>query len=225
MTLPAYEKLGVFYLGRECDPTRSSWATKLLYDSRDLTTHAVCIGMTGSGKTGLCLSLLEEAALDGIPAIAIDPKGDIANLALTFPGLRPEDFKPVGRCRAKRHARASPSTSLPRRRPKPGARGSSEWGEDGARIQRLRDAASVDDLYARFDVGAAAVDPAFAQRTGCRRPLAMRPRSRNASARRSRACSACSVSTPTRSAAANSCCSRRCSMPPGARARASTSPR
>src|SRR5580765_4478154 len=90
-----YEKLGVFYLGREFDPKANALKDDLvLYDSRDLTTHAVCIGMTGSGKTGLCVSLLEEAALDGIPAIAIDPKGDIANLALTFPQLRGEDFKP-----------------------------------------------------------------------------------------------------------------------------------
>jgi polynucleotide 5'-kinase involved in rRNA processing len=85
MTLPSYERLGVFYLGREYDPTSQQVGADLLYDSRDLTTHAVCIGMTGSGKTGLCVSLLEEAALDGVPAIAIDPKGDIGNLLLTFP--------------------------------------------------------------------------------------------------------------------------------------------
>ena len=65
-----------------------------MYDSRDLTTHAVCVGMTGSGKTGLCISLLEEAALDGIPALVIDPKGDIANLMLTFPGLSAAEFQP-----------------------------------------------------------------------------------------------------------------------------------
>ena len=94
MTLPSYERLGVFYLGREYDPATQQIGADLLYDSRDLTTHAVCIGMTGSGKTGLCLSLLEEAALDGVPAIAIDPKGDIGNLLLTFPELRAEDFRP-----------------------------------------------------------------------------------------------------------------------------------
>ena len=94
MALPNYEKLGTFYLGREYDPATQQLGEELLYDSRDLTTHAVCVGMTGSGKTGLCLSLLEEAAIDGIPAIAIDPKGDIANLALTFPQLRAEDFRP-----------------------------------------------------------------------------------------------------------------------------------
>jgi DNA helicase HerA-like ATPase len=66
-----------------------------LYDSKDLVTHAVCVGMTGSGKTGLCVGLLEEAAIDGIPAIVIDPKGDLANLLLTFPQLRGEDFSSV----------------------------------------------------------------------------------------------------------------------------------
>ena len=66
----------------------------LLYESKDLTTHAVCVGMTGSGKTGLGIGLLEEAAIDGIPVIAIDPKGDLGNLLLTFPELRPEDFLP-----------------------------------------------------------------------------------------------------------------------------------
>ena len=90
-----YEKLGAFYLGREFDPGANSLKDDLvLYDSRDLTTHAVCVGMTGSGKTGLCVSLLEEAAIDGVPAICIDPKGDLGNLMLTFPDLAPTDFAP-----------------------------------------------------------------------------------------------------------------------------------
>src|SRR3954462_49991 len=87
--LPDYEKLGAFYLGKEKDSRRL-----LLYESKDLVTHAVCVGMTGSGKTGLCIGLLEEAAIDGIPAIVIDPKGDLANLLLTFPDLKAEDFLP-----------------------------------------------------------------------------------------------------------------------------------
>ncbi len=90
-----FEKLGVFYLGRSYDvATRTSSDAPVLYDSRDLVTHAVCVGMTGSGKTGLCLALLEEAALDGIPAIIVDPKGDLGNLLLTFPELRGQDFQP-----------------------------------------------------------------------------------------------------------------------------------
>src|ERR1044072_1750649 len=94
-TLPDYEALGSFYLGREYDAERGADRPDLLlYDSRALTTHAVCVGMTGSGKTGLCLSLLEEATIDGVPAIAIDPKGDLGNLLLSFPELRAEDFAP-----------------------------------------------------------------------------------------------------------------------------------
>jgi hypothetical protein len=143
MTLPSYEKLGVFYLGREFDPATQQLGEQVLYDSRDLTTHAICIGMTGSGKTGLCLSLLEEAAIDGIPAIAIDPKGDIANLALTFPALRPEDFRPwIDAGEAARKGQgvdefaAATATSW--------RKGLEEWGQDGARIQRLHDAAAID---------------------------------------------------------------------------------
>ena len=82
-----------FYLGRifkdgEVTPEN------LMYDPDDLTTHAVCVGMTGSGKTGLCIDLLEEAALQGIPALMIDPKGDITNALLHFPELRAADFTP-----------------------------------------------------------------------------------------------------------------------------------
>ena len=90
----AYEKLGAFYLGRPYDAANGKAPVPLLYDSRDLLTHAVCVGMTGSGKTGLLIGLLEEAAIDGIPALVIDPKGDLANLMLTFPELRPRDFAP-----------------------------------------------------------------------------------------------------------------------------------
>ncbi len=90
-----FEKLGAFYLGQEYDLAKGERLDRLvMYDARDLTTHAVCVGMTGSGKTGLCIDLLEEAAIDNVPAIIVDPKGDITNLLLTFPDLRPEDFEP-----------------------------------------------------------------------------------------------------------------------------------
>src|ERR671923_216788 len=89
------EKLGAFYLGAEYELVGAKRSElPVVYDARDLTTHAVCVGMTGSGKTGLCIGLLEEAALDRVPAIVIDPKGDLGNLLLTFPQLRPEDFAP-----------------------------------------------------------------------------------------------------------------------------------
>jgi hypothetical protein len=136
-----FEKLGVFYLGRPYDlAKRERGEGWLLYDSRDLVTHAVCVGMTGSGKTGLCLSLLEEAAIDKVPAIVIDPKGDLGNLLLTFPDLRPEDFAPwVNADDARRkgmsvEAYAAQQAELWKK-------GLAEWGEDGARIAMLRDSA------------------------------------------------------------------------------------
>src|SRR3982751_4431813 len=89
-----FEKLGVFYLGRDSDPAGKVLGEPVLYDSRDLVTHALCVGMTGSGKTGLCLSVVEEAAIDSVPVMAIDPKGDLSNLLLTFPRLTAQDFRP-----------------------------------------------------------------------------------------------------------------------------------
>ena len=80
---------GKFFLGKNTEEDQN-----LLYDPDDLTTHAVVVGMTGSGKTGLCIDLLEEAALNNIPALMIDPKGDITNTLLHFPELLPSDFKP-----------------------------------------------------------------------------------------------------------------------------------
>ena len=136
-----FEKLGVFYLGKEYDlEARQAKDALLLYDSKDLVTHAVCVGMTGSGKTGLCLSLLEEAAIDGVPAIIIDPKGDLPNLLLTFPDLRAEDFRPwVNEDDAAQkgftpEGYAQQQADLWRK-------GLGDWGQDGARIQRLLDAA------------------------------------------------------------------------------------
>ncbi|MFC7339065.1 ATP-binding protein [Haloferula chungangensis] len=94
-TLPDYEKLGSFYLGKDYDlETKEVREELVMYDSRDLVTHGVVLGMTGSGKTGLCIALLEEAAMDNVPAIVIDPKGDISNLLLQFPELSAEDFRP-----------------------------------------------------------------------------------------------------------------------------------
>jgi hypothetical protein len=93
--MPFIEAPTTFYLGRRYDPESNRLVDEVVYyDSRDLTTHAVVVGMTGSGKTGMCMALLEEAVLDNIPAIVIDPKGDITNLLLTFPELRAQDFAP-----------------------------------------------------------------------------------------------------------------------------------
>jgi DNA helicase HerA-like ATPase len=90
-----YEKLGLFYLGKEYDlGAKQVKENLLLYDSKDLVTHAAVLGMTGSGKTGLCINLIEEAAIDGIPSILIDPKGDLSNLLLTFPELKRVILRP-----------------------------------------------------------------------------------------------------------------------------------
>ena len=136
-----FEKLGLFYLGRPSDPASGIVQDEpVLYDSRDLVTHGVAVGMTGSGKTGLCIGLIEEAAIDGIPVIAIDPKGDLGNLLLTFPRLVPEDFRPwIDEDEARRAGRSpDDQAAAEAERWKTGL---AEWGEDGARIERLRAAA------------------------------------------------------------------------------------
>jgi Helicase HerA, central domain len=135
------EKLGLFYLGRLYDTsTGRTLEEPVLYDSRDLVTHAVCVGMTGSGKTGLCLSLIEEAAIDGVPVLAIDPKGDLTNLLLTFPALAAENFRPwIDEDEARRRGE-TPEVFAAGEAERWRA-GLAEWGEDGARIERLRKAA------------------------------------------------------------------------------------
>ena len=138
-----YEKLGVFYLGRPFNSTTMKPEEGLLlYDSKDLLTHAICVGMTGSGKTGLCLGLLEEAAMDGIPAIAIDPKGDLANLMLTFPNLSAEEFAPWVNEEDSRKAGLS-IAEYAQRQAELWKQGLTEWGQDAERIRRLRQAAQV----------------------------------------------------------------------------------
>lgn len=136
-----YEKLGVFYLGRPYDlAAKKPQEGLLLYDSKDLVTHAVCVGMTGSGKTGLCIALLEEAAIDGIPAIAIDPKGDLPNLLLTFPELRPDDFKPwINEDDARRKGLSPEEYAV--KQAELWKNGLASWGQSGERIRRLRESA------------------------------------------------------------------------------------
>ncbi|HJT21390.1 MAG TPA: DUF87 domain-containing protein, partial [Nitrospira sp.] len=136
-----FEKLGVFYLGRPYDlPSKQAKPGWVLYDSKDLVTHAVCVGMTGSGKTGLCLALLEEAAIDNIPAIIIDPKGDLGNLLLTFPNLKAEDFQPWINEDDARKKGVSPA-EYASQQAEWWKKGLASWQQDGSRIQRLRDAA------------------------------------------------------------------------------------
>ncbi len=136
-----FEKLGAFYLGRPYDLRRKKrLGGLLLYDSKDLVTHAVCVGMTGSGKTGLCLALLEEAAIDNIPALVIDPKGDLSNLLLTFPQLRGEDLEPW--INAEDAQKKGLSTlEFARQQADLWKKGLGEWGQTPDRIQRLKEAA------------------------------------------------------------------------------------
>ena len=126
----SYERSGLFYLGRPLAPGGGAPLSQpLLYDSRHLLTHGVIVGMTGSGKTGLGAVLLEEAAIDGIPAIAIDPKGDLGNLLLTFPELRPDQFAPWA------PPNEDPATLAARAR-----EGLAASGPDAARIGRFASA-------------------------------------------------------------------------------------
>lgn len=145
--LPDYEKLGSFYLGR----TKPDGAP-LLYDSSDLVTHAVCVGMTGSGKTGLCIGLLEEAAIDNIPAIVIDPKGDLANLLLTFPELRPQDFEPWVNADEARNQGVEPA-AFAAQQAELWKKGLAGWNQDGERIARLKNAADFTIYTPGSDAG------------------------------------------------------------------------
>ncbi|MEQ1945549.1 MAG: ATP-binding protein [Bryobacteraceae bacterium] len=135
-----YEKLGVFYLGRQYDTETKKANGALLYDAKDLVTHAVCVGMTGSGKTGLCIGLIEEAAIDGIPAIVIDPKGDLTNLLLTFPELRPEDFRPFINEEEARTKGVAPDDYAAQQAAL-WKKGLGDWDQQPDRIARLKSAA------------------------------------------------------------------------------------
>ncbi len=165
-----YEKLGVFYLGREYDASAGKRGDgPLLYDSKDLVTHGVCVGMTGSGKTGLCLSLLEEAALDGIPVIAVDPKGDIGNLLLTFPALAPSDFRPwINEDDARRKGMTADQYAADQATR--WSQGLAQWGQDGDRISRLRAAAD----FAIYTPGSTAGLPLSILRSLDAPPVAVR---------------------------------------------------
>ena len=138
-----YEKLGRFYLGREYDVKKGELEEELvLYDSRDLVTHGVVLGMTGSGKTGLCIALLEEAALDNIPALVIDPKGDISNILLTFPEFQGEDFRPwINEDDARKEGASADEYAA--RTAAMWKDGIAQWGQSPERVQQFRDKADV----------------------------------------------------------------------------------
>ncbi len=160
-----YEKLGLFYLGKRYDLASNARLEDLiLYDSRDLLTHAVVLGMTGSGKTGLGITLLEEAAIDGVPVLAIDPKGDLTNLLLTFPDLAPSDFAPwvdEGEASRKQVTVDAYAADIAKR----WKAGLAEWDQDGSRIARLRAAAEV----RVYTPGSRATKPRKMRKAGSRR--------------------------------------------------------
>ncbi len=135
-----FEKLGAFYLGKQFDTSSATLSDQFaLYESKHLTTHAVIIGMTGSGKTGLGIGLLEEALVDNIPVIAIDPKGDLTNLLLTFPNLAPPDFEPW----VNPELAAQNGTSVGEfasSQSEAWRKGLADWGQDGERIRKMREA-------------------------------------------------------------------------------------
>lgn len=142
-----------FYLGRIFDQQIGKTSDQpLLYDPADLTTHAVVVGMTGSGKTGLCVGLLEEAALRGIPALMIDPKGDLTNLLLHFPDLLPQDFQPwVDPDEARREGKtveqaAADAAALWRK-------GLGDWNIPVERLRELKDSAQFTVFTPGSDAG------------------------------------------------------------------------
>ncbi|MFT5199698.1 MAG: DNA helicase HerA-like ATPase, partial [Planctomycetota bacterium] len=136
-----FEHTSKFYLGRAVDTSDGSIQPEpLMYDSKDLCTHALIVGMTGSGKTGLGVGLLEEAALDGIPSIVIDPKGDMSNLMLQFPNLTPEEFAPwVDKGAAARKGQSVEEFAASTAEMWRG--GLEKWGQTPERVQRLKDSA------------------------------------------------------------------------------------
>jgi hypothetical protein len=136
-----YEKLGAFYLGKEYDlASRTLKEDLILYDAKDLNTHAVIIGMTGSGKTGLGIGILEEALIDNIPIIAIDPKGDLPNLLLNFPDLSPEDFRPWVNAQDALN-KGLTIDQFAATQAETWRKGLADWGQEPDRIARLKAAA------------------------------------------------------------------------------------
>ena len=149
-----YEKLGAFYLGKSFDVAAGELAEEelVLYDSKDLCTHAVIVGMTGSGKTGLGVGLIEEAAIDGIPSLVIDPKGDLTNLMLNYPDLRPEDLAQwISADDASRAGKTVEEFAA--EQAGMWKKGIEDWGQTGERIRKLGDATEVNIYTPGSDAG------------------------------------------------------------------------
>ena len=131
-----------FYLGGLIDlGTGKRTEEQVRYQPGDLTTHGVIVGMTGSGKTGLGIIFLEEALRAGLPALILDPKGDMTNLLLTFPGLAPADFRPwIDEAAARRDGKSPDEAAAAAA--ETWSSGLQSWGLGKADISALRDAAA-----------------------------------------------------------------------------------
>ena len=214
-----FEKLGLFYLGKPVRPGHPTRARRSRCSTirRTCVTHAVCIGMTGSGKTGLGIALIEEAAIDGMPVLAIDPKGDLSNLLLTFPGLSAAEFAPwvnPDEARAQRaHARGVRRDRSRALEGRPGRVGRGRRAHRTAASRGRRH-----DLHARQPRRSAALDPRDVQRAAAR-PSPTNPNCcRDGCSRRPRASSRWPASTPIPDAAASTSSCRRCCRRRGGRA-------
>jgi hypothetical protein len=154
LTIAAVEtEPGHFYLGGLIDESGARTET-LTYEAADLTTHGVIVGMTGSGKTGLGIDLLEEALLSGIPALIIDPKGDMTNLLLNFPDLAPSDFRPWIDDSVARRQNVT-SDELATQVASQWKDGLASWDIDRSRMQQLADKAA----FTVYTPGSAAGTP------------------------------------------------------------------
>ena len=146
------DQRGQLYLGKTFDLAKQAPGDAVQIDTRDLTTHAIMLGMTGSGKTGLGIDLIEEALLDGLPAIIVDPKGDIANLALTFPDAKPSDFEPW--VSAEEAAEKGIDTvTLAAQVARRWQSGWAEWGMTPERVRQLRERAAITIFTPGSDAG------------------------------------------------------------------------
>jgi hypothetical protein len=125
------------YLGKELDPASGALGAPVLLDPSDLLTHGLVVGMTGSGKTGQAIVLIEEALRRGVPVLAIDPKGDLGNLLLLFEGQDAASFAEwIDRDAARREGKDAAAAGA--EAAQTWKNGLAEWGLSAADIAALR---------------------------------------------------------------------------------------
>ncbi|HLF25488.1 MAG TPA: DUF87 domain-containing protein [Anaerolineae bacterium] len=147
------DRRGQLYLGKTFDLSTQATGEVVQLDTRDLTTHAVILGMTGSGKTGLGIDLIEEALIDGLPALIIDPKGDISNLILTFPDATPADFASWVSAE-EAFEQGIETQALAAQVAERWRSGWAEWGITPDRVRQLRERAAITIFTPGSDAGA-----------------------------------------------------------------------